>query len=40
MNLPDLSPLQQFAGFFGVAVVLFVIMVLIVSRNQTQDGER
>jgi hypothetical protein len=39
MSLPDLSPLQQFAGFFGLAVVLFIVMVLIVSRNQAQDGE-
>ena len=37
MNLAEMSSVGQFGVFFGTAMVLFVVMMLVVSRNQPKE---
>jgi hypothetical protein len=37
MNMSELGAMEQFGVFFGVSMVLFVVMMLAVSRNQPEE---
>jgi len=37
MSMSELGVVEQFGVFFGVSMVLFVVMMLAVTRNQPKE---